>query len=163
MEKKIIINGTEHCIHLISKSAEKIVFELNGKEYTTTLQNEAEGIQYLECNGKNHKARTEKFHKDGTLQVFVDDLEGYINLPGKVRAAKQSGVSEGSLKSPMPGKVFKVLKEEGQDVKAGEIILILEAMKMEHTIKAHNDGVVKKIYFKEGDQVQADAQLCEIE
>ena len=63
----------------------------------------------------------------------------------------------------MPGKIFKILKEIGEDVAIGDTILILEAMKMEHAIKATKDGVVKEIFFKEGEQVTGGAELCSIE
>ena len=63
----------------------------------------------------------------------------------------------------MPGKVFKVLHNEGAEVKKGTTILILEAMKMEHPITAPHDGVIKKIHFKEGELVSADAVLAEMQ
>ena len=72
-------------------------------------------------------------------------------------------VGAGSLQSPMPGKIFKILKDKGQKVIAGETVLILEAMKMEHAIKAPKDGVVTDIFFKEGEQVQGGVSLCDID
>jgi biotin carboxyl carrier protein len=63
----------------------------------------------------------------------------------------------------MPGKIFKVLLKEGDSVKIGDIILIMEAMKMEHAIKANKDGVVSKILFGEGEQVSGNSALCELE
>ena len=63
----------------------------------------------------------------------------------------------------MPGKIFKLFKQEKESVAAGETVMIVEAMKMEHAIRATKDGILKKIFFKEGDQVQGGATLCEIE
>jgi pyruvate carboxylase len=54
----------------------------------------------------------------------------------------------------MPGKIFKLLVNVGDEVKAGETLLSTEAMKMETNVKAKEDGVVKEVLFKEGDQVQ---------
>ncbi|TRO81155.1 biotin/lipoyl-binding protein [Desulfuromonas acetexigens] len=56
--------------------------------------------------------------------------------------------------APMPGKIFKLLVNVGDEVKAGETLLSTEAMKMETNVKAKEDGVVKEVLFKEGDQVQ---------
>lgn len=159
MNKKITVNEEEIEIHITGKSAEFIQFELDGKEYRFNKINNTT----LEYHGKNYKYQTEKFSKDGTIQVFVDDMEAYLTLPGKVKGKKQGALSEGSLQSPMPGKIFKVLKCAGESVKKDEPILILEAMKMEHTIKAQKDGILKNIFFNEGDQVTGGAQLCEIE
>lgn len=159
MNKKIIFNQEELEIHITDKSANSIQFELNGKEYRFQRNNDST----IELNGKNHKFQTQKFNKDGTIQVFVDDMEAYLSMPGKVKGKKGGAASEGSLQSPMPGKIFKVLKEVGAEVKKDEPILILEAMKMEHTIKAQKDGVIKSIFFNEGEQVVGGAQLCEIE
>ena len=159
MNKKIIFNQQEMQIHITRKSENYIQFELEGKSYQFKKMNETT-IEHL---GKNYKFQVEKFHQDGTLQVFVDNHEAYISLPGKVKGKRQGVVSEGSLQSPMPGKIFKVLKTVGEIVSKGEPILILEAMKMEHTIKAQKEGKIKNIFFNEGEQVTGGAQLCEIE
>lgn len=163
MEKKVILNNEEYSIHIIDKGHDSIKFEFNGKEYDVNLLHKQNEIMSLQCNGKKHRATGDKFGKDGTIQVFSNDLEGYVKLPGKVKGKRQAGASEGSLQSPMPGKIFKVIKQTGDEVKTGETIMILEAMKMEHTIKSTKDGILKQIFFNEGDQVMGGAELCEIE
>ena len=75
---------------------------------------------------------------------------------------RQSAGSGGSLRAPMPGSVLKILVEVGQEVRAGDPLLKLEAMKMEHTIRAAGDGVVSEIFFAAGDTVEADVQLLQI-
>ena len=68
----------------------------------------------------------------------------------------------GSLRAPMPGSVLELLVEVGDKVTAGQPLLKLEAMKMEHTIRAAGDGIVEAIYFAPGDAVEADARLLRI-
>jgi 3-methylcrotonyl-CoA carboxylase alpha subunit len=63
----------------------------------------------------------------------------------------------------MPGKVLEVLVNQGQQVKAGEPLMVLEAMKMEHRIVATADGTVSALHFAAGDQVAQGAALLEIE
>ena len=63
----------------------------------------------------------------------------------------------------MPGKVLQVLVEVGQDVNAGQALMILEAMKMEHRIVASEEGSVSAVYFSEGDQVQQGVALLELD
>jgi len=68
----------------------------------------------------------------------------------------------GSLRAPMPGTVLAVLVEVGQTVDAGQPLVTLEAMKMEHTIRAAAGGVVEALYFAAGDRVGADELLLRI-
>jgi len=68
----------------------------------------------------------------------------------------------GSLRAPMPGTVLAVLVKIGQAVEAGQSLMTLEAMKMEHTIRAATSGVVEAVYFIPGDRVGADELLLRI-
>ena len=65
-------------------------------------------------------------------------------------------------RSPMPGKILEVKVADGQTVEAGELLLVMEAMKMEHRIVAPTDGVVTKVNFSMGDQVQQGDVLVEM-
>jgi biotin carboxyl carrier protein len=60
---------------------------------------------------------------------------------------------EGSVKSPMPGTISRVLFSVGDEVRQGQVVLVMEAMKMEHAIVAPCDGTVANIHFKAGDVV----------
>ena len=68
----------------------------------------------------------------------------------------------GSLRAPMPGFVLEVLVEVGDEVSAGQPLMKLEAMKMEHTIRSGGAGVIAEIHFTPGDTVEADAHLLQI-
>ncbi len=70
--------------------------------------------------------------------------------------------AEGAASSPMPGQVLKVLVEAGQQVAIGEPLIILEAMKMEHTMRASVDGVVENILVEQGDVVRPGQTLVQI-
>ena len=73
---------------------------------------------------------------------------------------KLSG-SEKAVRCPMPGLVVSLAVSEGQEVKAGETLAIIEAMKMENVLRAERDGVIKKINVKQGDSVAVDAVVME--
>ena len=90
-------------------------------------------------------------------------MECFVLFPTKAQSFGNKALGEGSLQSPMPGKIFKIFKDVGESVASGDAIMILEAMKMEHTIKAQKDGVIKNIYYKVGEQVQGGVELCEID
>ncbi|NJX17348.1 biotin/lipoyl-containing protein, partial [Tamlana crocina] len=67
------------------------------------------------------------------------------------------------IKAPMPGLILDVLVEEGQKVKEGDYLLVLEAMKMENTLTAPRDGVVKSVSVKKGETVDKSQLLIEMD
>ena len=69
----------------------------------------------------------------------------------------------GFLLSPMPGLLVSVAVKEGDAVRSGEELAVLEAMKMENTLYAERDGVVAKINFKPGDSVAVDDKIMELD
>lgn len=77
--------------------------------------------------------------------------------------AGETEAEAGRLTAPMPGKIVTLLVAVGQSVKKGEPLLIMEAMKMEHTIAAPKDGIVKELMYLIGDQVADGAQLLMFE
>ncbi|MFJ6568112.1 acetyl/propionyl/methylcrotonyl-CoA carboxylase subunit alpha [Streptomyces sp. NPDC091292] len=82
----------------------------------------------------------------------------------KRRAVKKSGpaASGDTLASPMQGTIVKVAVEEGQEVKEGELIVVLEAMKMEQPLNAHRSGTVKGLSAEVGASITSGAVICEI-
>ncbi|HUR15471.1 MAG TPA: biotin carboxylase N-terminal domain-containing protein [Mycobacteriales bacterium] len=92
-------------------------------------------------------------HVDSSLghSALVEDER--FPVPGSALAA-------GSLVAPMPGTVIRVAVEVGDEVKAGDVLLVLEAMKMEHGIKADSDGTVGEVLVTSGQQVDAGAVLA---
>lgn len=72
-------------------------------------------------------------------------------------------IGEGALNAPMPGKILEILVEEGDEVTMGDPVAVLEAMKMENELKAPVDGVVSTITAAEGDSLEKNALILEIE
>ena len=71
--------------------------------------------------------------------------------------------SENILRSPMPGRVISILVRPGDRVSAGDEVCVVEAMKMEQSVRTHRDGIVKQIYVQPTDTVKADDPLVELE
>ena len=94
-----------------------------------------------------------------TRWVFV---EGEVYVFDVQRAGKRDTRHHGTLSAPMPATVRKIAVVEGDTVKKGETLLVLEAMKMELPVRAPSDGVVSKISCREGDLVQPGITLVEI-
>ena len=140
---------------------QKFKFNINGTSYEAVIEETERNTARVELNGKSYTVQIEK--------------EEAIVSP-KIAAVKPSSSSAdfeapqqvvtgnaGSIKAPLPGNVSKVKVKEGQTVKAGEVLMTLEAMKMENEIMAPAAGTVKKIYVTEGKAVQQGEALVDIE
>ena len=97
------------------------------------------------------------------LRIWIGADHWDVHFPQPLSGAAGAQSAEGSLKAPMPGVVTILKAEPGQNVSAGETLMVMEAMKMEHAIKAPHDGVLKAFRFAPGDQVTDGALLVEFE
>ena len=96
-----------------------------------------------------------------TLSLFVEGEMVRLQVSDVAQQARQrlsaaaqgAGAAAASVVSPMPGKIVRVLASAGQAVAAGEPLVVLEAMKMEHTLKAPADVTIKAVHAAEGDVV----------
>jgi propionyl-CoA carboxylase alpha chain len=98
-------------------------------------------------------------HRGVDARVFVytaREAEAARQMP-----AKATGDSGKALRCPMPGLVRSIAVSEGQEVKAGETLAVVEAMKMENVLRAERDGVVKRIKARPGDSLAVDAVIME--
>jgi propionyl-CoA carboxylase alpha chain len=97
-------------------------------------------------------------------RVDVDSADGHVALRRTPRFVDPAdAVASGSLLAPMPGTVVSVAIEQGQQVEAGQPVLVLEAMKMQHTVRAPGPGTVTEIDVKPGAQVAAGEVLAVVE
>ncbi len=105
------------------------------------------------------RRRADVLRQGDTVVVLLDGLEHrlhYIDPLSPTVAVDETG---GRLTAPMPGKVIEVKTAAGRRVRRGEALLVLEAMKMEHTIVAPADGVVEDVHYAPGDLVEEGAAL----
>lgn len=79
------------------------------------------------------------------------------------KGKKDSGLAGNAITAPMPGSVVHVPVEQGQKLAAGDTLLVIEAMKMQHPVKVPRDAVVKTVFVKPGDQVRSGDMLIELE
>ena len=99
-------------------------------------------------------------HRDGEqFHVFTGGAHYTLQYNDPMAHAGEAEAEGGRLTAPMPGKVVAVLVGKGQEVKKGEPLVIMEAMKMEHTIAAPHDGLVEDVLYAVGDQVADGAPL----
>ena len=106
-----------------------------------------------------HVLRGAVIFEGETLQVFTDGGQTTLTLPDVLAHAGEDGDEGARLVAPMPGKIVALLAQTGQTVPKGTPLLVMEAMKMEHTIVAPAAGKVEEFLFDAGDQVAEGAQL----
>jgi oxaloacetate decarboxylase alpha subunit len=92
----------------------------------------------------------------------LTNVKAAPDSPPQVQVAKAASETGQALKSPLAGNIFKVLVKDGDEVTSGDVVIIMEAMKMETEIRASNSGVVSNISTKEGDAVQTGQPLLVI-
>ncbi|WP_416977045.1 acetyl/propionyl/methylcrotonyl-CoA carboxylase subunit alpha [Streptomyces sp. T028] len=159
--------------------------ELTGSEEPFTVHTrwiETEFVNDIKPFAAGTDAEAEEDDKDReTIVVEVGGKRLEVSLPAslgmtlartglaagakpKRRAAKKSGpvASGDTLASPMQGTIVKVAVEEGQEVKEGDLIVVLEAMKMEQPLNAHRSGTVKGLAAEVGASITSGAPICEI-
>ena len=104
-----------------------------------------------------------RIHRVGPVH-HVDGPGGYCRLVEQPRFPEaELEDTPGSLHAPMPGKIVKVLVAEGETVDEGQVMVVLEAMKMEHSLKAPHAGVVSNVRVGPGDQVEAEEVLVVVD
>jgi len=80
----------------------------------------------------------------------------------KAKSSEQSGSSVEMIRSPLPGRVFRINVKEGDEVKKGDVVIVIDAMKMENNLTTDHAGIIRKIYVKKGEMVEGGAPLVEI-
>ena len=120
----------------------------------------------LEISGRIHQLHFVFQQGANTNDVeFLCHLKNYGNLFATIKSPLpllQGEKPKGSYCAPMPGKVVKVLVSKGEAVKQGQRMVILEAMKMESEINAHEEGTVEDIFVKNGEQVEMGKTLVQL-
>jgi acetyl/propionyl-CoA carboxylase alpha subunit len=121
----------------------KIQFEFERKQVSVHTQ-KIGGKIWLHYSGQN----------------FCVDLDETSRSRSKKK--KHAGAHSGEILAPMPGKVTKLFKSAGEAVKKGDAVLVMEAMKMEYTLKADSNGTVSDLFCSVGDQVVLGKLLMKI-
>jgi len=132
-------------------------FDIKGIEVDLSLQSQ-NGVDFSIKLGDTSVQGTVR--RDGDVfHVFTGGGHFVLDYNDPMAHAGESEAEGGRLTAPMPGKVVAVLARNGQEVKKGDALVIMEAMKMEHTISAPHDGVVEEVLYAVGDQVADGAPL----
>ena len=132
--------------------------KINGNDYAVTITNIEETIAEVEVNGTPFKVEIDKpVKKRGPVAAPKANKPAPLETP-PVSKPVSSG-AETVISSPLPGVILEVSVKEGESVKKGQKIMVLEAMKMENVIESTTDGKVITIKANKGDSVLEGAPL----
>ncbi|MFT3894888.1 MAG: biotin/lipoyl-binding protein [Anaerolineales bacterium] len=158
------VEGKQYTVEVID---EKHV-SVNGKTYEVDFESvSGQPVYSLILDGKSHESYIAR--GDDNWQVLLRGRLYPVTVEDerekRLRAAAGGGVAEGgefTLKAPMPGLVVSVPVSEGQEIKRGQVILILKSMKMQNELKAPRDGVIQRIKVKAGESVEQKQTLLSV-
>ena len=102
---------------------------------------------------------TLEFKKDSFI---VHTQQQRLNFKAMTHALSRQTTKQGGITSPMPATIVAVFKNDGDNISQGEPLMVLEAMKMEHTIYAPFNGTIKQFFYQLGQQVQEGQELLEL-
>ncbi|MDN5869650.1 MAG: acetyl/propionyl/methylcrotonyl-CoA carboxylase subunit alpha [Nitrococcus sp.] len=123
---------------------------------------EREGDTDIRADLQGLRVTATVVQREAELIVLWQGLSYHLHLHDPLTVGMEDEICEGSLKAPMPGTVAQVLVAPGDEVSAGQPVMVLEAMKMEYIIKATAGGVVEAIHYQAGEQVSEGTELLAI-
>jgi len=155
----LLADGGEHVVSGLRRRPGLFKISIGDKVLSATGSYSENSLR-AEIDG--HRISASVFpHKDG--YYLVDAATSFYFCEPQSIDYDEAGASAGSFTAPMNGTIVEILKASGETVEAGDSIVIMEAMKMEHVIRAHTKGVVKEVFFAVGDLVSGGDLLIEFE
>ncbi|HMY65330.1 MAG TPA: hypothetical protein PL163_01680, partial [Leptospiraceae bacterium] len=148
--KTYLRNGEEFVAEAVSDDEIRITHQSFQKTFSIRALTVSQK-NILHWNGRN------VFYERYSAHIYLHHLGKNWNFHLKIQG--NSGSKNSGFKSPMPGKIISVRVRPGDNVVEGDILMIVEAMKMENQIRAYSDLSIEEVYFKEGDLVTGDDQL----
>ena len=179
---EISIDGKPRKVELTWRGENSFTVKLDDKTLNIDLQAEKPDLNRftVRIDGKAYEVELSEIDRDGPFHVKVDEatfkaevkthtrrpvmtaLEPTSPTPTR-RTPAPKQVVEGAVTAPMTGIILSVLVEKGDQVEAGQVLCILEAMKMENEITAPRDGTVREVLISEGSSVNEGETLLVID
>ena len=165
---KLIALSTTNKAYEFKKPLDKVI-KYQGKPVEIRLHEDPNGFSYIVWKNKKYMLDViEKNQNKYTIMIngvwHSFTVETPISLKRRRYLEEQGDTSSSVvIEAPMPGKIIDILVEVGSEIKEGESIIILEAMKMQNEISSHVSGTVKSVDVKKNDSVMKDDVLIEIQ
>ncbi len=147
----------------------KFKFTIDGDNFAVRVRKVEDSIASIEVNGTPYKVHLHQEVKTTKTPVVlvrkdIDTKQGDERAKETLKPVSQERrPSAKTIKSPLPGKILKLNVAVGDEIKEGDVLLVMESMKMENNVLADRDGKVVKIHAPVGETVLQDEVLFEIE
>ena len=138
----------------------KYVLKITDKVYNVDVDVN-EDVADVSVNGNKYNVLIESVVDDNNTPIIKKATAEQLKSEPVVETKSSSGAKE-MITSPLPGNVLKIEVEPNAQVKRGDILIIIEAMKMENNILAPHDGIVEKVFVKAGDVVMLGDELISL-
>jgi len=139
----ISIGKKKYQVSIEHLSEDEILLNINGKIYNIIINSNSSSSYSVYINGK---------------LFSIEKKSAWQMIKGQREIAKKR-----NIKTSMPGRIVKVLVKQGEKVKEGQAVLVLEAMKMQNEIKSPQSGIITKINPQAGDSVETGSLLFSVE
>jgi len=166
MKYEIFINDKSITIDVEEMGRFKYRVRFGGQEKIVDCHRTEEFIYSVIIDGRSYEVDVRS--RDDKLLIEIDG-ETYTVTAMDEKKKALMGISQSRkpagravICAPMPGRVVKLLKQKGEQIRRDEGILIIEAMKMENELRAESEGVIKELFVNPGDTVEAGQKLVEI-
>ena len=137
-------------------------FKINGNEYNVEINSVEGAIADVTVNGASYKVEMETPVNVAPAVPNAAPAQSAPAAPAPASAPAPAAGAGKAVTSPLPGVIIEVSVKEGQAVKAGQKVAVIEAMKMENEIQATSDGTVTAVLVNKGDSVLEGAEIVKI-
>jgi len=151
------ISNTNYIIKIQDKEHQLQILNINSNGMEFVLDNKFHNVKYIE-------------NQTAEMKIVVDGVPLTINMHTKLdeivyknTGGADVGSAQINLRSQIPGRVVSIEVTVGDKVKKGDVVCVLESMKMQVSVKSHKDGEIKNLKIKEGNSVNKNDILAEIE
>lgn len=161
MQIEIPSENRESQVELLEQEGSRYKFTIDDREYDLDVLMVENGVYSVLYNGKSYNIETilgadsKKYVVNTMYTRYEVELVDAATKYKRSRLGADAGSGDSRIVVPMPGKIVSVLAVPGQEVKQGETLVIVSAMKMESEYKAGKDGTVQEVLVKEGDTVDS--------
>ncbi len=140
---------------------QKLKFNINGKHYEATVAETSHNVADVELNGKKYTVEVERAESVAVPHIAAPKPAAAAPVAAPAAAPKVAAGAN-SVTAPLPGSVTVVNVKAGDAVKAGQTLIIMEAMKMENEVLAPADGTVTAVHVSGGQAVQQGDALLDL-
>lgn len=140
---------------------QKLKFNINGKHYEATVAETSHNVAEVELNGKKYTVEVERAESVAVPHIAAPKPAAAAPVAAPA-AAPEAAAGANSVTAPLPGSVTVVNVKAGDAVKAGQTLIIIEAMKMENEVLAPADGTVTAVHVSGGQAVQQGDALLDL-